>query len=118
MDTKYLEIIKAPVITEKSGSLGEKNQYVFKVSSKANKIEIKQAIEKIFKVHVKQIRTLNVKPFIVVLESCVKLELANNPIQIITITITTITATTFLFIVDFLLLETDFEVILVPHFEQ
>ena len=41
MDIKYLEIIKAPVITEKSGSLGEKNQYVFKVSSKANKIEIK-----------------------------------------------------------------------------
>lgn len=62
MDTKYLEIIKAPVITEKSGKLGNKNQYVFKVSSKANKIEIKQAIEKIFKVHVKQIRTLNVKP--------------------------------------------------------
>ena len=58
MDTKYLEIIKAPVITEKSGTLGEKDQYV----SKANKIEIKQAIEKIFKVHVKEIRTLNVKP--------------------------------------------------------
>ena len=32
MDTKYLEIIKAPVITEKAGSLAQmKNQYVFKV---------------------------------------------------------------------------------------
>ena len=62
MDTKYLEIIKAPVVTEKSGALGEKNQYVFKVSSKANKIEIKQAIEKIFNVKVSEVRTINVKP--------------------------------------------------------
>ncbi len=62
MDTKYLEIIKEVVNTEKSNALGDNNQYVFKVSSKANKIEIKQAIEKIFKVHVKEIRTLNVKP--------------------------------------------------------
>ena len=49
MDTKYLEIIKAPVITEKSGSLGEKNQYVFKVSSKANKIEINKLLKKSLK---------------------------------------------------------------------
>ena len=63
MDTKYLEIIKAPVITEKAGSLAQmKNQYVFKVESRANKTEIKQAIEKIFKVKVEEIRTINVKP--------------------------------------------------------
>ncbi|HIS38249.1 MAG TPA: 50S ribosomal protein L23 [Candidatus Onthousia faecavium] len=62
MDTKYLDIIKAPVITEKSNDLTSKNQYVFKAASKANKTEIKLAIEKIFKVHVKEIRTLNVKP--------------------------------------------------------
>ena len=63
MDTKYLEIIKAPVITEKAGSLAQmKNQYVFKVDSRANKTEIKQAIEKIFKVKVEEIRTINVKP--------------------------------------------------------
>ena len=62
MDTKYLEIIKAPVVTEKSNDLTSKNQYVFKAASKANKTEIKLAIEKIFKVHVKEIRTLNVKP--------------------------------------------------------
>ena len=35
MNTKYLEIIKAPVITEKSGMLGQKQQYVFKVDPKA-----------------------------------------------------------------------------------
>ncbi len=62
MDTKYLEIIKAPVITEKAALLGQNNTYVFKVDSRANKIEIKQAIEKIFKVKVAAIRTLNVKP--------------------------------------------------------
>lgn len=62
MDTKYLEIIKAPVITEKAGLLAQKNQYVFKVDPKANKTEIKQAIEKIFNVKVEGIRTLNVKP--------------------------------------------------------
>ncbi|MCI8588971.1 MAG: 50S ribosomal protein L23 [Bacilli bacterium] len=62
MDTKYLEIIKAPVITEKSGNLAQSNQYVFKVDHRANKTEIKQAIEKIFNVKVEEIRTINVKP--------------------------------------------------------
>ncbi len=62
MDTKYLEIIKSPVITEKSGVIAQNGKYVFKVDSRANKIEIKQAIEKIFNVHVKEIRTINVKP--------------------------------------------------------
>ena len=62
MDTKYLEIIKAPVITEKSGVIAQNGKYVFKVDSRANKIEIKQAVEKIFNVHVKEIRTINVKP--------------------------------------------------------
>ena len=62
MDTKYLEIIKAPVVTEKSGVIAQNGKYVFKVDSRANKIEIKQAIEKIFNVHVKEIRTINVKP--------------------------------------------------------
>ena len=62
MDTKYLEIIKAPVITEKSGVIAQNGKYVFKVDYRANKIEIKQAIEKIFNVHVKEIRTINVKP--------------------------------------------------------
>lgn len=61
-DTKYLEIIKAPVITEKSQLLKESLQYTFKVDPKANKTEIKQAIEKIFKVKVISIKTLNEKP--------------------------------------------------------
>ena len=45
MDTKYLDIIKAPVITEKSSALAEEGKYVFKVAFDANKVEIKKAIE-------------------------------------------------------------------------
>jgi len=63
MNTKYLEIIKAPVITEKSARIGEdESQYSFYVDPKANKTEIKQAIEKLFSVKVVEIRTINVHP--------------------------------------------------------
>ena len=61
MNTKYLEIIKAPVITEKSSMLAQEGKYVFKVDPKANKTEIKDAIEKIFKVKVESISTINAK---------------------------------------------------------
>lgn len=62
MDTKYLDIIKAPVVTEKSAALGERNMYAFYVDPKANKTEIKLAIEKIFGVKVLEIKTINVHP--------------------------------------------------------
>ena len=63
MDTKYLEIVKAPVITEKAANLGQnEGKYVFKVDPRANKTEIKQAIEKLFNVKVQDVRTINVKP--------------------------------------------------------
>ncbi len=63
MDTKYLEIIKAPIVTEKTGSMSaEEGKYTFKVDVKANKTEIKLAIEKLFNVKVKSVRTINVKP--------------------------------------------------------
>ncbi len=61
MDTKYLEIIKAPLVTEKSNDAKQRNQYTFLVSEKASKTEIKEAIEKIFKVEVESISTLNIK---------------------------------------------------------
>lgn len=62
MDTKYLEIIKSPVVTEKASKLGENNQYAFYVDPKSNKTEIKLAIEKIFGVKVLEIKTINVHP--------------------------------------------------------
>ena len=61
MDTKYLEIIKAPLVTEKSRDCQAKGKYTFLVSEKASKTEIKEAIEKIFKVKVETISTLNIK---------------------------------------------------------
>ena len=45
MNTKYLEIIKAPVITEKSAQLAQEGKYAFKVDPRANKTEIKMAID-------------------------------------------------------------------------
>ncbi len=60
---KERDIIKAPIITEKSASLAQdKNTITFSVSPKANKTEIKTAIEKIFDVKVESVNTLNVKP--------------------------------------------------------
>ena len=60
-DTRYLEIIKAPVVTEKSQAAKEQGKYTFKVDPKTTKLEIKEAVEKIFNVKVKEIRTINVK---------------------------------------------------------
>ena len=60
-DTKYLEILKAPVITEKSEIAKEAGKYTFKVDPKANKLEIKEAIEKLYNVKVTAISTINVK---------------------------------------------------------
>ena len=63
MLSNYRDIIKAPVITEKSTAIAsDEKSYVFKVDPKANKIQIKQAIEKIFNVKVKSVNTVNVHP--------------------------------------------------------
>jgi large subunit ribosomal protein L23 len=63
MLTKYRDIIKAPVITEKSAAIAtNERKYVFKVDPKANKNQIKEAVEKIFNVKVESINTVNVHP--------------------------------------------------------
>lgn len=53
------QIIKEPVISEQSTVLNEQGKYVFIVDKKANKIEIKHAIEKLFNVKVDKVNTLN-----------------------------------------------------------
>ena len=56
------QIIKRPIITEKSNRQKElSNQITFEVDRKANKIEIKQAIEKLFNVKVIKVNTFRVK---------------------------------------------------------
>ena len=55
------QIIRRPLVTEKSTQQKENNnQYAFEVNSKANKIEIQSAVERLFKVKVSQVRTCNV----------------------------------------------------------
>ena len=59
----YRDIIKAPIITEKTANLAENNNTItFSVDVKANKTQIKQAIEKIFNVEVESVHTINVHP--------------------------------------------------------
>jgi large subunit ribosomal protein L23 len=54
-------VIEAPLITEKGTFVNESgNQVVFQVRTDANKIEIKQAVEKLFKVKVVKVRTANI----------------------------------------------------------
>ena len=55
------DIIKFPVVTEKSTKISENNQFVFKVDPRSSKDEIKNAIEKVFKVKVKAVNTIKVK---------------------------------------------------------
>ncbi|RME77799.1 MAG: 50S ribosomal protein L23 [Planctomycetota bacterium] len=55
-------IIKKPLITEKSEWMRENlNQYCFLVDKAANKIQIKEAVEKIFEVKVAKVRVINYK---------------------------------------------------------
>jgi large subunit ribosomal protein L23 len=51
-------VVEKPIVTEKSTALKEqKNRYVFRVSAQANKRQIKKAVEELFNVHVKDVRT-------------------------------------------------------------
>ena len=58
----YRDIIKAPIITEKTATLNENNVVTFSVDVKANKTQIKQAIEAIFNVKVESVNIINVHP--------------------------------------------------------
>ena len=58
-----MNILIKPIITEKATSDAElNNKYGFVVNPKANKIEIKKAVETTYGVSVEKVRTLNVRP--------------------------------------------------------
>jgi large subunit ribosomal protein L23 len=62
MDQQVYSVLLAPRITEKSTLVGEKNnQFVFKVAPDATKPQIKEAVEKLFKVKVKSVQVMNIK---------------------------------------------------------
>lgn len=56
------DIIKRPVITERSADLMQMDKYTFDVDVKANKTQVKYAIEEIFDVKVDKVNIMNVKP--------------------------------------------------------
>jgi large subunit ribosomal protein L23 len=56
------DIIKRPIVTERSTEMMEDNKYVFEVDVRSNKTEIKKAVEEIFDVKVVSVNTLNRKP--------------------------------------------------------
>ncbi len=56
----YKVLIK-PLVTEKSYKLGESGKYAFKVSRKANKISVRNAVEKVFGVKVARVNMISVK---------------------------------------------------------
>jgi len=56
------DIIRNPLITEKGSIIqAEQNKYIFKVDSKCNKRQIKDAIEKIYNVKVTAVHTMHVR---------------------------------------------------------
>ena len=54
------EVLRRPLITEKNTVLQEQNKYAFEVAEKANKPQIKQAVEKAFKVKVTAVNVITV----------------------------------------------------------
>ena len=62
-EERLLQVLLAPVISEKSTMVSEKNeQIVFRVVNTATKPEIKAAVELLFKVQVESVQISNVKP--------------------------------------------------------
>lgn len=55
------EVILKPVVTERSVDLMQQNKYTFKIAKNANKIDVKRAVEEIFKVKVTDVKTQNVR---------------------------------------------------------
>lgn len=56
------DILKRPVITEKSSSAMAEDKYTFDVDVRANKTEVKKAVEEIFEVKVANVNIINYKP--------------------------------------------------------
>ena len=61
MNAIAYDIIVRPIITEKTSRQMELGQYTFEVLPKANKIEIRKAIEEVFKVKVVKVNTIQVR---------------------------------------------------------
>ena len=56
------QVLKRPILTEKSDHQRDENQYVFEVDRQSNKLQIKDAVETIFDVRVVAVNTMIMKP--------------------------------------------------------
>ncbi len=56
------QVIKEPHITEKAGILADQGKYVFKVYPKANKVEVKKAVESLYGVKVEKVHMTHIAP--------------------------------------------------------
>ena len=60
MQEKLFDVLRAPLVTEKTARANQLNQYVFRVATTADKAQIKAAVEKLFGVSVKGVQVANV----------------------------------------------------------
>ena len=59
---RVFQVLRGPVVSEKAASVADtSNQYVFRVALDATKLEVKKAVEQLFKVTVRNVTTLRVK---------------------------------------------------------
>lgn len=56
---RLLKVLEGPHISEKAALLNQQNQYVFRVSRDATKLEVRKAVEKLFEVEVENVQLLN-----------------------------------------------------------
>jgi large subunit ribosomal protein L23 len=56
------QVLKRPILTEKSDIQRDNRQYVFEIDRAANKLQVKEAVEKIFDVRVESVNTMVMKP--------------------------------------------------------
>lgn len=55
-------VLISPHVTEKAASFEEENKYVFRVSKETNKIEIRKAVQDLYKVDVEDVKVVNIHP--------------------------------------------------------
>ncbi|OZB54477.1 MAG: 50S ribosomal protein L23 [Halothiobacillus sp. 14-56-357] len=60
MREKLFDVLRSPLVTEKTARANQENQYAFRVATTATKAEIKAAVEQLFSVNVLAVQTLNV----------------------------------------------------------
>ena len=61
MNENLYNVLRAPLISEKTARLQETNQYVFEVAQGANKADVKEAVEQLFSVQVEAVNMVNLK---------------------------------------------------------